>query len=588
MFRQSMHFLSKKIRFRLTPETLPAWLYIGLPLIGLYDLTQETYLVEIAGIVLTAAAILRLYRRAPQTLRWTTCDVLLTAYFLLATGNGGFTAPIRIQDNGLLCGMMYLYARLLASSSLSMPSVALFLAGGLLQVCIAVLQQAGIVASLHNDFTVTGSFGNPGPLACYLCTSFLIGLTGFYALRSQHAYRPKYLFFVPIAVILLYGLYLADSRTAWLASGCGWMSIPVLRQRTASARRKGLVICSIAALSGTLALYTYRSISADARILIWKAGSSLFIHHPLTGTGTNGFASNYMPAQGTYLENAGPAERLLASDNQLAYNEWLRTGCEQGIIGLLLLGIPTCLLLYKASATFRLSNNPCFPPLIGWLVFSCFSYPTAEPALSILFPLFLGLTGNATFGPARNAAFSTTCRILYPCLITAAVFFAYNCTCRYRANQHLASFFFEEETDGEYMPPENKSFIFRDTQLLRLYTTVWMINEYYPQALQGMQTLQTLSPSVQLLLDEGLCLEATGRQEQAVAKYRTAIRWVPGLLTPRFRLFMAYKQQGDTLTALKLAQDVIQSPVKQEDDRTFQMREIARSFIHSQQTQTTR
>ena len=573
------HAALERMRCWLTLETLPAWLYVCLPLIGLYDLTQETYVVEVAGIALATAFLFRLRHRIGQVSRWTVCDVCLVLYMLYEVCNGGVEAPVRIQDNGIAGGMMYFYVRLLGPSVWSMQSAVLFIAGGLLQTGIGLLQLNGTVPSLHHDFAATGSFGNPASWAGYLCISSLIALTVWHTKCSQRAAGRRLLF--AVLGVLLYGLLAADSRAAWLAFGCGAMGMLVLRQHTSSARLRAAVVCCLVAAVGTAMLYTYRTASADARLLIWKVGSRLFLHHPLTGTGVNGFAANYLPAQGIYLEDAGTAERLLASDNLLAYNEWFRIGCEQGLIGLLLLGAVTCRLLYKAADTFRLRKSNLFPPFVGWCVFSCFSYPMEEPTLALLFPLLLGLTVNSTIPSGRGTVSPVVRCSVYVCVLSVAGFLAYNCVMRYRANRYLDSLFFEEEMMGYYVAPENESFIFRDTRLLSLYTTVWMINENYSQALRGMEVLQTMAPSTRLLLDQGTCLEAVGRYRQAADKYKMAVQWVPGLLTPRFRLFMLYRRQGNTAMALKLAQDVVRCLVKQEDKRTFQMREAARSFILS-------
>lgn len=562
-------------------DTLPAWLYILLPLVGLYDLTQETYAVELAGVVLAVGVAGRLLYAGRRTYKVTVYGLLLGLYFLFACCNGGLAAPLRIQENWLVAGMLYLYVRLGGMLLRTTGTVWLFVAGGLLQTGIGVLQQAGLVASLHNDFDVTGSFGNPAPWGGYLAVSVLMAVA---ALRQPGTERSGQRWpLLAALVVLLYGLWLADSRAAWLATGCGWLALEVLRLKTAAARLKGTVASGVALLLCVGALYSYRTASADARLLIWKAGSTLFLHHPWTGTGVNGFAANYMPAQGDYLANAGAEERLLASDNMLAYNEPLCLACEQGVVGFLLLGGVTGWLLLGAASAFRTGKDMLFPPFVGWLVFSCFSYPMAEPALALLFPFFLGravvLRPNAVHRPVAGRWTVRYAGCL--CAVCVGCFFGYNGLQRYRADQRLAILFFEEGPVAQRVAEAGMGFVYRNSDLLHRYATLWMIREELPQAVKALEALRNMAPSAGVLLDAGLCLEQTGQYEAAASAYAEAARWVPGLLTPRFRLFMLYARQGKDEQARQQARKVLGQAVKLEDDRTLQMRRLAERYLNT-------
>ena len=139
-------------------------------------------------------------------------------------------------------------------------------------------------------------------------------------------------------------LVLSDSRAAWLAvllalawllcraAGIRWTGIPV-----------GLKIVAAVVFAGVLcALYGYKKGSADARLLIWRVSCRMFVESPVTGSGIASYASRYMDVQSEYFaENPQSPFLDVAGNNHRAFNEFIRVGCEQGAVGLLLAGVMT-------------------------------------------------------------------------------------------------------------------------------------------------------------------------------------------------------------------------------------------------------
>jgi O-antigen ligase len=111
-------------------------------------------------------------------------------------------------------------------------------------------------------------------------------------------------------------------------------------------------------VAGTLlstTLYHFKKDSADGRLLLWTVSTKMILEKPLTGFGVDGFKKNYLLYQGEYFKNNPDSPYADLADNATSpFNEWLKIGVEQGIIGLLfIVGI--------ILTAFRYSSNS--PPL---------------------------------------------------------------------------------------------------------------------------------------------------------------------------------------------------------------------------------
>lgn len=93
---------------------------------------------------------------------------------------------------------------------------------GTIQTILAIGQIQGWLASPNAFFQITGSFGNPGPLGGYIAITWIISL-GLLVYTIKKPYKIGISLLLLSLTIQSYGLYLTDSRAAWVASLSGFI-----------------------------------------------------------------------------------------------------------------------------------------------------------------------------------------------------------------------------------------------------------------------------------------------------------------------------------------------------------------------------
>lgn len=111
-----------------------------------------------------------------------------------------------------------------------------------------------------------------------------------------------------------------------------------LFKRVITFRNRTIVaILALLLLAGSLSLYYFKKDSADGRMLIWTVTANIIKDYPLLGVGQDMFKAHYMNYQADYFRNHPNSKyEQVADDNQYAFNEFLNTWAENGLIGFLL------------------------------------------------------------------------------------------------------------------------------------------------------------------------------------------------------------------------------------------------------------
>jgi len=212
----------------------------------------------------------------------------------------------------------------------------LLVVSGVEEAVTGILQQGGWIESLHPFFDSTGHLGNPGPLGGYLAVCLTIAMH-----LLKHALTKKKkkqgIGLLAAIAILSIGIVLSDSRAAWLGIIVGSLFLVPSASLKPLLKIKPIVLCiGLLLLSGTL-LYSYRPLSAHARLLIWKVSTNMVLDRPFTGHGWGSFQHKYMVYQAKYFEEESSDKELLLADNVAhTYNDWLHLTVETGFIGLAL------------------------------------------------------------------------------------------------------------------------------------------------------------------------------------------------------------------------------------------------------------
>ena len=510
-------------------------------------------------------------KRQPFVWQFNGVDVTLGLYLLYAgcrwmAGSGRLTEPvIFVEWIGLLA--TYLLCRILPADSRRRLLFFVVLGGGI-QALIGLLQWAGILVSGNPLFPATGSFGNPGPYGGYLAIAavcaFVLWQQGAFPCRGRMLWLPVVLCLIMIA------LFLSDSRAAWVA-----FLFPLFFLYL-KGKRFGVKITAIFLLTFLLLLlYLYKKPSADARLLIWQSSVGMIQERPLFGHGVGAFQAEYMNYQVRYLDRHPDSPRVLVADNNLvAFNDWIRLLCEQGAVGAILLAA----LLIKS---FRRSSSPellfARLGLLSWCLFACFSYPASIFVLKMYFPLFVGCLA-ANRSPVWQYRLSRWA--ILPAMIAGGFAFCLVLTTYYRyhrAYQKLYSGQYRQENidfrnKGLSCMTANKHFLY-------VLSEDFLDKGRYGDALVLKLRLAAVAPTSSLHADVGMLFLEQGDTAAAANHFRLARRMTPGHVTPVYGLFLVARQRQDSLQAYQLARDILRLPVRVMSNRILKARYEAKTYL---------
>jgi len=190
-------------------------------------------------------------------------------------------------------------------------------------------------------------------------------------------------------------------------------------RRRRSAVRGVLVFGAVGVVVVSALAVSFKPMSAAGRLLIWKVSARTALAHPVTGVGYGNFPAVYNVEQGRYFEEGkGSAiERLSASADAYAFNDFLESFVELGLIGLVVLLPFWGFVLWTAAGVLSRGDPPPAGPasssdgrlalgasgsVLAYMIMAVFYYPSRILPIVMLFSVFLGwLAGDKKPAPDR-------------------------------------------------------------------------------------------------------------------------------------------------------------------------------------------
>ena len=265
--------------------------------------------------------------------------------------------------------------------------IILLAVSSLIESVIVILQLFHVIDTGQSVFTVTGTFGNPGPLGGFMsvCVSVMFPYL-IYSKRDSYTALEKiarYTVILALTVSLVL-LPVTKSRAAMLALLLGAF-VYFLKYDSIRLFVKRYCILIIVVLSFALyGAYKIRESSVNGRYLIYKIELNCIKKNALWGVGPGKWRGEFGLSQKDFFEgriniedgivNIDPSvekERMLSDVPRFPFNEFLRVGMELGIIGLLL----AVMSLFMLCGRLKKINSSFFYGVIVLTVFSLFSYP---------------------------------------------------------------------------------------------------------------------------------------------------------------------------------------------------------------------
>ncbi|WP_300725757.1 O-antigen ligase family protein [uncultured Rikenella sp.] len=510
--------------------------------------TSERILLTGVALGLLATAVLT---AACTKARWRWSGVdggvgLCGGWFILHVA---FVGPGETDPYPVLIGLAglaaYGFCRVAGTAGL-LPAI---FVSGVVQSGIAFAQCAGLVASRHSYYGLTGSFPNPGPLGGWLCVAMLAAVV-LVEQFGREGRKIRMLLFGIGGLAIGIVLFLTDSRAAWVGFAVALFSMLFTRRF----RYKKTVLRALTAIFvlGFFALYRYKKESADGRLLIWRVSADVISQKPGIGHGIGTFPERYMFAQADYFAR-NPESRFVAVADQVSvpFNEWIGIVCEQGAVGgvlaLLLVGAALCGRATESQRQGRVL-------LVGLGVFSLFSYPLTFPAFGLLLGAILARCANRPAVSGRRVAL----RVALPVALSVAI----------GGGIALSAIDRVGRTDrSRYVCLQEVSARMRD---------------FSPSDLPWLDRQARRLPIAAFYTDLGDRWLAADSVERAEHYYRQAARMIPGRLRPYDGLFRVCLRMGQVDAAMMMARKIVTMPVKIGNTATIRIRRSAAEWLEEQ------
>ena len=513
-------------------------------------------------------------------------DIVLITWFLYVMGRACFDASYPCATFCLrTMQMMMLYVALrLLFTSLPMREEYIVFAMVLYGLWEAWLGFGQFIHgnSRHYLYLLTGSFLNPGPYSAILAMGLVMALVSRKKMMDRNLNSSFFTFhfslssllYLPIAFFAII-LPATWSRAALLATA---ICVGIIYWKEWKRWRWSVIASGIAV---GLGLYFIKAGSADGRSIIYLISIFNITHHPILGSGIGSFFHQYAEEMARFSQGHPDFNFQSADVLDYAFNDLLRVGVEQGLVGI---GFATAVIIL-VFRSLRNKGRILGMGLLALLIFSLFSYPFELLPYQIIMVLILAYAGTSEPTVIQDGwkkqvlhryAFPICCLL---CIVFVSIFVHHQIDRRaqaetdYRmiAGVHDAAFI---DDYYELLPllTENPRFLFDFGKILVQQNR---FNDSNSMLRQGV--LVSNDPMFYVL--QGNNYRDMRAYAEAETAYRKAYHVLPNRLYPLYQLMCLYEQTGETQKMREMAQQVIDFKVKVESPATIDMKKRARDIM---------
>ena len=477
---------------------------------------------------------------------------------------------------------------------------------GLIHVFCVFAQRMGFMEPESSMYPVTGACDNPNVTAMYLA-----GCVPLIVQRLRSSYRK--VAYVLFLVLALFAVVLLRCRTAYIGLAVEAAVVLFFMSLSKDSRIKGfsllknsegdnpkihssigkvflavvtLLVVSVAAVR----MYQMKRDSADGRLLVWKVSASMIAEHPM-GCGYGLFPKHYNLRQAEYFheEHGTEKERRNASFVYMAYNDFLEHGVEGGVIGMLFLAGFYAMTITRAKKT---------PSLTGWAgvgLFSAFAVMSLVNFVVAGIQTWLLVVCCATVVAAgssradepeeavgghslllqRLVSVALVVFVLMLSVITGRMTYAqYHLE---RIEERMSAG--EAVSDSVFADLEND--IYSSEAFWRLRAHGLMRTGDYGQATLCIDNAMRYTAAPQLCYMAHRCLSGLGCEDDGIGYINEVYHTQPTLLLPKLILMRFYDSKGDTVTAMKYANEIVNTAAKVSDRKTAAIVREAEMYLES-------
>lgn len=445
-------------------------------------------------------------------------------------------------------------------------------------------QWFGILPRSNAFFTATGTYSNPAAFAGFLALGAPLTLASFGKTTGNKIMMLR----VAMFCFVIGAIVISQSRAALLsvvvASTLLFFVRPAFFALSSKLKAVYFVSMTVVLLALLGILYKARPESADGRLMIWKITQPMIHENLLFGGGTGYFEGNYNAYQGKYLSTpeASDREKFLSGEVQTAFNEYLNTLVNGGIIRLILL-LMIIYMTWRSYAAALLTDKAVHYPvaLLSISVFAFFSYPLHVLSISTVMFVSFGVMGSQMKERVGTRAFLVDRRLLQ--LYAAGLLFFIT-----SVGLHLKSLgkWKSALEYADYNPAESlrlydeaKVNLQNNIPFLYNYAAELADLGYYKKSLQIFHELEQKHTDIKVCSQIGRCYESSSQYPLAEKYFKMAANMQPYLLNAKLLLFNLYVKANQPEDTKRIAKLIIATPVKVKTREAEKIKENMRLYL---------
>lgn len=400
----------------------------------------------------------------------------------------------------------------------------------------------------------------------------------------QQSAKPALFLYITLLSIVILATLLTGSRGAVIALLAGCMFLNPQWRKLSNRLNFKPVLMSVFFVIIIVALFalTFKSDSTSGRAYIVENSITLFSNNMFTGVGAGGFNPAYNHTQAAYFSTHSLTDKraLLANDGYFAFNEVLHTGVEQGIVGLIVLGI---LLLIVCRETYTINNRYSdkrleVAILISITVNSMISYPLHNL-------LVLGVFAYCLGSLSQRAQPFLNIKVYW---LKIVWFFSIFFTAYFGYHRYMSEIIIEDalslKNDGYKMDAlkklsDEKSLLISNVNFGMLYLDLLYDTGNERTAINDFEMVHKYHCNQKMHKIIAKSYREVNDLESAEKHFLLSLQITPQLLQSRLDLANFYKTTGNDSLSRYWAAETITSPVKVYSSRVEQIRESARKIL---------
>lgn len=444
-----------------------------------------------------------------------------------------------------------------------------------------LLQYSGYIPSRHYAFPITGTYENPAGFSAVQAALFPFALA--LCMDKEQNRLMRWIAGLS-AVACILTIILSGSRAGLLAICASAAVVLAFKTKVLSIFKTHKWLWSVlvlVAVAFSFLLYYVKAGSANGRLFIWSICWDMIKARPLFGYGICGIEKYYMDAQAAYFSMHPDSSYVMLADNVThPFNEYIKLTVNYGLVGLT---IALCLLALTIKRLFNSRENV---KVIGLAVTAAvfvmcqFSYPFHYAAVwfitavAIIPALFKENEGKEEWETPKYLRI--TLPILFSVLLAVVLRMMYlDLKWAEMYKRSLAGHTERMLPYYEKMKPQmqhNPLFLYNyaaELNYIGRYEESLLITE---ECRLGWNDYD-----VQMLLADNL--ENTGQIDQAIGAYQHALDMIPCRFEPLESMMTVCLENGDTLKAMEMAEEIINKPVKVQSFRVEQIRSAAKLLL---------